>query len=509
MFQERDKMDDPEASDRLGNLGSWLVEHRILLLILLIAAIIRLYGLSFESFWLDEAMTGLRARMGYVDMLDSFAYKDHVPFYFSMIWVWGKVFGTSAVSLRMPSVIFGILTIIPIYLIGNGFSKRTGQYAALITAIIPTLVYFSQEARMYSFMVFLSSLSIHFLLKSLKTETRRKMIFRLLFLTSNMILVFTHYYGLVFIGMECISIFLIVLFRSHTNGRTKVLDILKEIWPAVISILSIVPWLVFIKIRYPGTEQTTGGGLTLSGELIFNLYLFLGGYYRLFYDRTMGLTLITGLILFILAIFGIMLIMIKFFKKRERGNEMFVLLPLVVLPPVMIYSVSLYWQNLFNYRYFLFMSSAYIVLSTVPLTMKWTDAVKNSRLGKLSTIVAISSICLLLLASNYNMIERQDKDDWGGAVEFICDNQGDNDLVIPQPAHYRYAIFYYSDELTVRSISDNSRNVSDLFDKYDAIWVITFHYRDIDRYGFTRYLDNWSREDYDDFNGLNLRKYWK
>ncbi len=304
------KKDDPEVTGKFQNFLSNILDHRILLIILIIASIIRLYGLSFESIWLDEAMTGLRARMGFVEMLDNFASKDHVPFYFSMIWVWGKVFGTSEFSLRMPSVIFGILTVIPIYLIGKGFSKRTGQFAALFSAIMPTLVYFSQEARMYSFMLFLSTWSVYFLLKFMKNENENKKIFKLLFLSSNIVLVFTHYYSLLFIGIECISILLIVIFRSQISFTNKVSVFIKEVWPAVLSIICIVPWLIFIKIRYPGTEQTTGGGMTLSSNLLFNLYLFLGGYYRLFYTRVMSLNLTIGVIFFILVLSSILLIFV-------------------------------------------------------------------------------------------------------------------------------------------------------------------------------------------------------
>ena len=114
-----------------------------------------------------------------------------------------------------------------------------------------------------------------------------------------------------------------------------------------------------------------------------------------------------------------------------------------------------------------------------------------------------------MMFSNYKMIDKEDKDNWKGAVDYILDNQGDKDLVLPQPAHYRYAIFYYTDDLNVQSISDTSENVSDLFYQYYTIWVITFHYRDIDRYGFTEHLQNWSYEELNDFNGLTVRRYWQ
>jgi len=488
----------------------WLniIEHRILLIILIIAAVIRLYGLSFESIWLDEAMTGLRARMNFIEMLDNFASKDHVPFYFTMIWTWGKFFGTSAISIRMPSVIFGVLSVIPIYLIGSGISKRTGYYSALIVAIIPTLVYFSQEARMYSFMLCISAWSLVFLIRFLKSTGRKRKINLALLLTFNFILVYTHYYSLLFIGMECVSVFLMLIIRSNTNIIEKIKSLIQDIWPCVLSILFILPWMVFIRMRYPGTEQTTGGGLKLSNELLLNIYYFLGGFYHLFYNPSLGLKLFISWIMVFLVILGITILVKNSIKNKRIKDEGALLFPLLILPPIMVYIVSVKWQSLYNYRYFLFMSTAFIIFSMIPVAYFSKKASMKNSFSRYLSEIPVLLICVLLLVSSYNMIVMEDKDDWRGAVQYINENQGDNDLVIPQPAHYRYAIFYHTDELIVRSISDSSKNVSELFDQYSTIWVITFHYRDIDGYGFTQYLENWSYEDYNHFNGVNMRKYW-
>jgi hypothetical protein len=266
--------------------------------------------------------------------------------------------------------------------------------------------------------------------------------------------------------------------------------------------------MIFIRLRYPGSEQTTGGGLKLSNELLLNLYYFLGGFYKLHYNPSLGLKMVISWILIILVLTGMIILITISIKKRRLNDGAALLFPLLLFPPFMVYIVSVNWRSVYNYRYFLFMSTAFVILSMVPIAYFSNKMSKKNRNLQKVSILPVFIIVVLLLISSYNMIVKEDKDDWRGAVDYICENQEDDDLVIPQPAHYRYTIFYHTDKLTVRSISDNSKNVSELFNQYSTIWIITFHYRDIDGYGFTQYLENWSYEDYNHFNGVNMRKYW-
>lgn len=69
-------------------------------------------------------------------------------------------------SLRVPSVIFGVLTIFVVYLIGRKlFDRKVALILSLLLATSGLHIYYSQEARMYSLASFLVSLLVYLFLQ--------------------------------------------------------------------------------------------------------------------------------------------------------------------------------------------------------------------------------------------------------------------------------------------------------------------------------------------------------
>lgn len=135
-------------------------------LILIVGLILRLVSLN-QSLWLDEATSALAARMSLADLFSKFLPGDfHPPLYYLILKYWTEVFGFSEVALRVPSIIFGILTVYFVYLIGREISNRkTGLIASVLLATSGLAVYYSQEARMYMLATMLVTASIYFFLK--------------------------------------------------------------------------------------------------------------------------------------------------------------------------------------------------------------------------------------------------------------------------------------------------------------------------------------------------------
>lgn len=128
--------------------------------------LLRLVNLN-QSLWLDEAITVLAVKNNsLVELITKFSPGDfHPPLYYLLLKSWSNIFGYSEIALRIPSVIFGVAAIWFVYLIGQKlFSKRTGLIAALFLAVNPLVVYYAQEARMYSLAMMLVAGSIWFLL---------------------------------------------------------------------------------------------------------------------------------------------------------------------------------------------------------------------------------------------------------------------------------------------------------------------------------------------------------
>lgn len=143
-------------------------------LILLIAFILRFVSLN-QSLWLDEAINVVAAKSNSLaNMVTQYSIGDfHPPGYFFLIWIWTHLFGFSEIAVRIPSVIFGVLTVFLVYLLGKKLlSTRVGLIAAALAAVNPLLIYYSQEARPYAFAAFAVSLNLLFFLGLIRGERK-------------------------------------------------------------------------------------------------------------------------------------------------------------------------------------------------------------------------------------------------------------------------------------------------------------------------------------------------
>ncbi|MBI3960999.1 MAG: glycosyltransferase family 39 protein, partial [Chloroflexi bacterium] len=134
--------------------------YRIALLALILCAFaLRVYKLDSQSLWYDEGVTAIVAQYD-LDSLARWTADDiQPPLYYALMAGWGRLAGWGEWSLRFPSVFFGLL-IVPLLsalaLRWNG-SRLAGTLAGLLAAFHPLLLYYSQEARMYTLLVALGT----------------------------------------------------------------------------------------------------------------------------------------------------------------------------------------------------------------------------------------------------------------------------------------------------------------------------------------------------------------
>jgi mannosyltransferase len=127
-------------------------------LILLLAFALRVINLGGRSLWYDEAFAVLFSEKGMDAMLSGTltpvaggASDIHPLLYYGTLNVWMSLFGQGAFVVRLWSVVLGVATIAVIYVLTRElFGDKTALAAALITAIAPFHVQYSQETRMYA-----------------------------------------------------------------------------------------------------------------------------------------------------------------------------------------------------------------------------------------------------------------------------------------------------------------------------------------------------------------------
>jgi mannosyltransferase len=122
----------------------------LLFLILLLALGLRCYGLDAQSLWNDEGTSVALAQRDLVTIARDAARDIHPPLYYWLLGGWVRLAGTSEAAVRSLSVLLGVSLVALTYVLGRLLVGRwIGLAAALLAAINPFQVYYSQEARMY------------------------------------------------------------------------------------------------------------------------------------------------------------------------------------------------------------------------------------------------------------------------------------------------------------------------------------------------------------------------
>ena len=135
-------------------------------LIILAGFALRVYNLTYHSIWFDEAVSIRWAQSTLARILDvSMKLEEDrlPPLYYLLLKFWTQITGSSEFALRYLSVLCGVLLIAVVFVLGQKlFSKRVGLMVAMLTALSPFLIWYSQEARMYSLAVLLGALGVLF-----------------------------------------------------------------------------------------------------------------------------------------------------------------------------------------------------------------------------------------------------------------------------------------------------------------------------------------------------------
>ncbi len=138
--------------------------------ILLLALGVRVTNLQNEAAWYDEIIT--------VSLLDSPTLSEFlsrcqeltpIPWfnvYEITEYAWARLAGTEVTSVRMLSVLYGIGSLLALYVFTRSLlNTRTALIALAWTAFMPWHIYISQEIRFYSLVSLLSILSMHSLMR--------------------------------------------------------------------------------------------------------------------------------------------------------------------------------------------------------------------------------------------------------------------------------------------------------------------------------------------------------
>ena len=204
------------------------IKSRIALIILLVLAsygfLLRIYDLGSQSFWIDESYSAAAA-MGIIE--HGLPYMPSGELYLGgvlntyFIALSMKAFGVSEFSARLPSVAFGVMTIVLSYFF---FKKLFGENVGLITAFLIAFsaveIAWSRQARMYQQFQFFYLLSLCLFYKYCDTK---KLKFGVLTILSVLSAILTHS-----LGLSLLLVFPVYFIISNMKGIKGIASIKRE-----------------------------------------------------------------------------------------------------------------------------------------------------------------------------------------------------------------------------------------------------------------------------------------
>lgn len=384
----------------------------MIFIILTLTTVLRFISLN-QSLWLDEATSALTTQMSLSKFFTSFLPGDfHPPLYYLSLRLWSLIFGSSEVVLRIPSIIFGILTIYLVY-------KLSGKIAALFLGTSGLFLYYTQEARMYVMSTFLVTLSVYSFTKILHKEARVGYWF--IFASTLGLIALTDYLPLLIL-LVFISF---AIFTKQSISWWK-----KYITSHIILLVVSLIWLpTFIKQLTSGINVTHTspawvqvlGTFSIKDILLIPVKFAIG---RVGFDNKYLYALI---IILIFTLFSYLFVKSIKFIRTQKLIYLWLLLPLTL---ALIISIKI---PVLNYFRFLFILPAFYII--LALGIKSQSRYKNVCIA---LILAIN----LITSGIYLFTPKFQRENWRGAVNYIEHERSKvSEVIFPansQMEAYRY-----------------------------------------------------------------------
>ncbi len=211
---------------------------RLLGAVLLLALALRLPNLT-ESLWFDELWSTRLLLADPYQLYRVVRFDAHPPLYSVFMFLWTGLVGDSELAIRLPSLVSGVVSVGVTYLLTRRMIwASAGLVAALMMAVSPVHIWYSQEARSYAFVVLSVLLSLYCYYRLRDAPKSRGWLVGYLLATAAA--VNTHYYTIGVLGLLAL---LCVLRRERITRQVIVAN--------AIAVLPVACFLA-AKLRFDG-----------------------------------------------------------------------------------------------------------------------------------------------------------------------------------------------------------------------------------------------------------------
>lgn len=430
-------------------------------LILCLAFFLRLILLN-QSLWWDEGITAWVVKNNNLELiLTKFISSDfHPPLHYILLNIWGNIFGFSEISLRLPSVILGVITIYLTYLIGkNLFSPKVGLISAILLALSPLHIYYSQEARMYALAAFSTTLSFYCLINFLNG---RKLA-GLSYIVASTLIFYSNYTAVLVIPAQFLVVGL--FFKEKIRKAAKL---------GFIIVLLSIPGLLILKDQLIYGIETTNnmpewksiiGGVGLKEILLLPAKMIVG---RIGFDNKLLYGLIVGTL-------GLVNLVIIKFAIKPLNKITAIILFWLIFPPALALIISL-WVPIFAYFRFIFILPAFYLLLALGLSKLKTTV------SRLLLILVI--IFEIIFTSIYFINPKFHREDWKDAINYVNQEANLQTIVLHKNLMVPLVFNYYQKNQNIATIPafkripakyfDDLNNLENNLQNYQQVIIINY-----------------------------------
>ncbi|WP_130734809.1 glycosyltransferase family 39 protein [Flavobacterium sp. J27] len=438
-------------------------QNYFLIGILVLAAVLRLYHLDYQSIWIDEIITMKETDPG-LSFKDSYeimcVWENNPVMYYFLIKIIGIVFGHTTFVVRLVSALFGIFGVYLFYIIGKEIeNKRVGLIAAFLASVNYFFILYSQEARLYIMLIFLTIFSFYRLIRFLKENTLTN---ALIYGVSLALMINSHFFGLFLLVSQVVILF-VFLFEIEKKERKKYI-----IHSATAGVLAISIWYYFCwELFKIASEIKTFWIPPPSTEVIT-------GIFKEFFGNSEALVFLTT----ILTIFYF----IKLFTKRHKSVNIrsnsslfaFIILICWILVTIFIPYIRSYLKlPMLTSRYLIVVLPAIILLLAISIENIKNSLVKNIILF---LFVTASITDLFIVKKNYTEIRKTQFREITNKIK--TKNKGKDKIVSSWGWHLSY--FFNTDpkkDIVILKSLEEFINEIKSTNSRDSFWYVDGHFK--------------------------------
>lgn len=405
-------------------------------LIIGLSIFLRFFLLDKQSLWYDEGMSlynsnGVSLSENISIILGREAGDKYQPLYYLVLYVWRSIFGDSEFALRSLSALLGVGSVITIFFTTlRIYGRNHAIWSSLILAVSSFCVYYSQEARAYSLLIFLASLQLYFFHRALDEDRDNQFVSRIIFGILTAIGIFGSILMVIFSAALCIAH--AIVYRNPQKW-------LKWWLPAACFSTPII----FFYLSSPAAADPTNTVVTRSGLPIIQNAIFV--LYGILTGTTYGppLTQLRGedkiqvmlgywphflILCIVISIIFLALVATLFksykslkYQKQQRANYFFSSLFAIAFMFAFVFALVTKMNWLPRHSFFLCLPVAILIPSVFVHNYK-----SRSKYRKSFQYARVAAIVLVMLniysISNYYFNNNYWKDDYRSAAHYIMEN---------------------------------------------------------------------------------------